>query len=148
MDDLQNLYQEVILDHNRNPRNFGPLPGADRTVEGFNPLCGDHFHVHLKTREGVIEEARFEGQGCAISTASASLMTEAVKGLPVERAEELFEEIHHLLTGDAPAREEMLDKLVVLSGVRNFPSRVKCASLPWHTLHAALAGKEEPVSTE
>ncbi|MEA3291738.1 MAG: SUF system NifU family Fe-S cluster assembly protein [Pseudomonadota bacterium] len=148
MEELQDLYQEVILDHNRNPRNFGPLPGATHSMEGFNPLCGDRIHLHLKTNGNVIEEARFEGQGCAISTASASLMTEAIKGKRVEQAEQLFSEIHHLLTGDAPADEDRLDKLIVLSGVRNFPTRVKCASLPWHALNATLTGEEDSVSTE
>jgi nitrogen fixation NifU-like protein len=149
--ELDDLYRDVILDHNRNPRNFGPLEPADASVEGFNPLCGDRLTVRLKMMEQTIEDIRFEGQGCAISTASASLMTEAVKGRTRGEALELFERVHELLTDDA-AGSENLGKLAALSGVREFPARVKCASLCWHTLVSALqtsAPHDAPaVSTE
>jgi nitrogen fixation protein NifU and related proteins len=154
--ELNDLYRDVILDHNRRPRNFGPLEAADASVEGFNPLCGDRLMLRLKLAADRIADIRFEGQGCAISTASASLMTEAVKGKTREEALELFHRVHHLLTDDAPAGEpgagEDLGKLAALSGVREFPARVKCASLCWHTLAAALQSREPrtlpQVSTE
>lgn len=157
--ELNDLYRDVILDHNRRPRNFGPLEAADASVEGFNPLCGDRLMLRLKLAADRIADIRFEGQGCAISTASASLMTEAVKGKTREEALELFHRIHHLLTVDAPAGEpgagapgEDLGKLAALSGVREFPARVKCASLCWHTLASALQSPETrtlpQVSTE
>ncbi|HTQ78381.1 MAG TPA: SUF system NifU family Fe-S cluster assembly protein [Thermoanaerobaculia bacterium] len=154
--DLRDLYQEVILDHNRRPRNFGPLPGADCSAEGSNPLCGDQVKVSLKLAGDVIEEIGFEGSGCAISTASASLMTEALTGKTVAAAAALFERFHHLVaTGDpgdhsalAPEESEALGKLAVFSGVREYPMRVKCATLAWHTFKAALAGAGEPVTTE
>ncbi|RMD79503.1 MAG: SUF system NifU family Fe-S cluster assembly protein [Gammaproteobacteria bacterium] len=145
MSELRELYQEVIFDHNRHPRNYGPLPGANREAQGHNPLCGDRITLRLLVDpEGVIREARFEGSGCAISTASASLMTEALKGRRVEEAEALFRRFHALVTGEAgEGRGEEgppLGKLEVLAGVRAFPSRVKCATLAWHTLEAALRG--------
>lgn len=146
MADLRDLYQDVIFDHNRHPRNFGKLAGATCTIEGFNPLCGDRLTLYLKVKDGVIEDVSFEGHGCAISTASASLMTESVKGKRVEEAEHLFQGIHNMLIGkEAPAD---LGKLAVLSGVKEFPARVKCATLAWHSLHSALENRQETVSTE
>lgn len=150
--DLRALYEEVILDHNRNPRNYGQRPaGANHSAEGHNPLCGDHVAVHLQVENGVIADVAFEGDGCAISTASASLMTEAVKGKSEDEAKELFREIHDALTeqGTVPDDEAAaLGKLAVLLGVKDFPMRVKCATLPWHTLQAALKNTEESVTTE
>ena len=149
MSDLRDLYQEVILDHNRRPRNFGSLPEANHHAEGVNPLCGDHLTVHVDVEQGVIARVTFEGAGCAISRASASLMTDAVKGKRVEEAERLFEQFRRMVVSGADVPVETgLGKLGVLCGVREFPARVKCASLAWHTLHAALAEKEETVSTE
>ena len=150
--DLRALYEEVILDHNRNPRNYGRRPaGASQSAEGHNPLCGDHVAVHLQVENGVIADVAFEGDGCAISTASASLMTEAVKGKSEDEANNLFREIHDALTeqGTVPDDEAAaLGKLAVLLGVKDFPMRVKCATLPWHTLQAALKNTEESVTTE
>lgn len=145
--DLRDLYQEVIVDHSRRPRNFGPLPDASHQAEGFNPLCGDRLTLRLKVVDGVIEDARFEGAGCAISTASASLMTEALKGRSESEAAALFADFHTLLTGE-PKASAALGKLEVLAGVREFPSRIKCATLAWHTLHAALHAENRPVTTE
>lgn len=146
--DLRDLYQETIVDHARRPRNFGPLPEASHQAEGFNPLCGDRLTLRLKVVGGLIEEARFEGVGCAISTASASLMTEALKGLSEQQAEALFLGFHSMLTGGIPVSGSVLGKLEVLTGVREFPSRIKCATLAWHALHAALHAEKQPVSTE
>ncbi len=146
MSDLRDLYQEVIFDHNRHPRNFGPLPGANRHADGFNPLCGDRLTLNLQVQDGVIQDARFEGSGCAISTASASLMTEALKGKTEAEAAALFEGFHHMVMGEKS--EVDLGKLAVLAGVSEFPARVKCASLAWHTLNAALKNEADPVSTE
>jgi nitrogen fixation protein NifU and related proteins len=149
--DLSDLYRDVILDHNRRPRNFGPLQAADATAEGVNPLCGDRLTLRLQLDSGTIRDIRFEGQGCAISTASASLMTEAVKGKTRAEALELFGRVHRLLTEDAASADD-LGKLAALSGVREYPSRVKCASLCWHTLASALDSQGKPdapaVSTE
>jgi nitrogen fixation NifU-like protein len=148
--ELSDLYRDVILDHNRKPRNFGPLAPADASVEGFNPLCGDRLTLRLRMDGERIEDIRFEGQGCAISTASASLMTEAVKGHTRAEALALFDGVHRLLTDD-DAPGDTLGKLAALSGVREFPARVKCASLCWHTLASALKSAEAaaaPVSTE
>jgi len=149
--ELDDLYRDVILDHNRNPRNFGALEGADASVEGFNPMCGDRLTLRLKLSGDTITDIRFEGQGCAISTASASLMTEAVKGRSRTDALALFGRVHDLLTDDEASGEE-LGKLAALSGVREFPARVKCASLCWHTLASALRSPDPkhpaPVSTE
>lgn len=153
MNELRDLYQEVILDHNREPRNFHAMHGATLRAEGYNPLCGDKVTVYLEVEDGVVKDASFQGSGCAISTASASLMTEAVRGKPLAEVEQLFERVHVLLTGGddaagaAAADSQRLGKLVVFSGVREFPMRVKCATLAWHTLHAAMQG-EEQVSTE
>jgi nitrogen fixation NifU-like protein len=146
--ELDDLYRDVILDHNRRPRNFGGLDPADASAEGFNPLCGDRLTLRLRMTGDKIGEIRFEGQGCAISTASASLMTEAVKGKTRVQALQLFENMHSLLTDDAATGGEDLGKLAALSGVREYPARVKCASLCWHTLVSALESRATPVSTE
>lgn len=149
MAELRELYQEVILEHGRRPRNFGPLANANRHAEGVNPLCGDRFALHLAVEDGVIREARFEGSGCAISTASASLMTEALKGRSEAEAHALFGAFHALLTAPgAVAGAPSLGKLAALSGVREFPVRIKCATLAWHALEAALWQVQRPVSTE
>lgn len=149
--ELNDLYRDVILDHNRKPRNFGPLESASAVAEGVNPLCGDRLTLRLKLGADTIEEIRFEGQGCAISTASASLMTEAVKGKSRAQALEMFDRVHRLLTEDT-ADAEALGKLAALSGVREYPARVKCASLCWHTLASALKSPQAQaipaVSTE
>ena len=149
MTDLQDLYQELILDHGRRPRNFRPLDGATRSAEGYNPLCGDKVKIYVKMDGDTLKDLSFEGAGCAISTASASIMTEALKGKTRAEAEELFQTFHDLVTGrqvqlDAPE----LGKLAVFSGVSEFPIRVKCATLSWHTLRAALNGEGEVISTE
>jgi nitrogen fixation protein NifU and related proteins len=150
--ELNDLYRDVILDHNRRPRNFGALDPADASVEGFNPMCGDHLTLRLRLDRDTISDIRFEGQGCAISTASASLMTEAVKGKSRDEALQLFDRIHQLLTDDAAPPAEELGKLAALSGVREYPARVKCASLCWHTLASALKSTDHKsvpaVSTE
>jgi len=147
--DIKDLYQEVIVDHNRSPRNFGPMEDADRKLEGFNPLCGDRLTLYLKMDGDRIGDIRFDGHGCAISVASASLMTEAMKGKTVAEAEALFETFHDLLTTDQQEPDlDKLGKLAALAGVRDYPTRVKCATLCWHTLHSALEGEDAPVSTE
>ena len=149
MSDLRDLYQEVIFDHNRSPRNYGELAPSNRRAEGYNPLCGDHVIVVLRLNDdGVIEDVRFKGRGCAISTASASIMTETVKGLTVEQADEYFEAFHRLAQGKNPEAGLELTKLEVLSGVRDYPSRVKCATLAWHTVRSALHGTGETATTE
>ncbi|OJT21961.1 SUF system NifU family Fe-S cluster assembly protein [Archangium sp. Cb G35] len=147
--DLQDLYQEVVLEHGKRPRNFREVEGANRRADGYNPLCGDQLTVTLRMDGDVIKDVGFVGQGCAISRASASLMTGAVKEMSRADAERLFELVHKLVTeGPADVDMEALGKLAVLSGVNEFPSRVKCASLAWHALRAALEGKESSVSTE
>ena len=151
MSELRELYQQVILDHNKSPRNFGPLAGANRSQEGRNPLCGDQLHVHLRLdNDGTIRDIAFEGRGCAISKASASIMTTALKGKSRAAAEALFAEFHALVTAsmDKPFDADKVGKLAVFSGVREFPMRIKCATLAWHTMKAALDGRNEPVSTE
>lgn len=148
MSELRDLYQEVILDHNRRPRNFGALPSANHQAEGYNPLCGDKVTVFLDLEGGRIQDIAFQGAGCAISTASASLMTEALKGRTAEEAREIFQGFHGLVTTGEGEDSEDLGKLAVFSGVREFPMRVKCATLAWHTLLAALDEKIQPVSTE
>jgi len=148
MNELRDLYQEVILDHNRRPRNFGPLPAANHRAEGHNPLCGDRVTVLLDLEDGRIRDVAFQGSGCAISTASASLMTEALKGRSVEEVQEIFKGFHDLVTTGAGEGSPELGKLAVFSGVREFPMRVKCATLAWHTLLAALDAKDQPVTTE
>ncbi len=145
--DLQDLYQEVILDHNKRPRNFRAIDPA-RKAEGFNPLCGDRLTVFLRVEDGRIQDASFQGSGCAISKASASLMTESVKGKTLEEAGELFDRFHRMITRGPDEAIEDLGKLSVLAGVRQFPVRVKCASLAWHTLQSALQARAETVSTE
>lgn len=149
MSDLRDLYQSMILDHYKKPRNFGALPGATRHAEGHNPLCGDRVTVHVLLEGDRIEDVRFEGSGCAISTASASMMTEAVKGRTKAEAARIFERFHALVAGDAGAAGDGRDlgKLEVFSGVREYPTRIKCATLVWHALHSAL-GEAKPVSTE
>jgi len=150
MSDLQELYQEVILDHNRRPRNFQVLEDANRQAEGYNPLCGDKITVYLHLQDDVVRDISFQGAGCAISKASASLMTDSVKGKTRAEVEALFRRFHGLVTGedDPESASVELGKLTVFSGVSEFPVRVKCASLAWHTLQAALKGEEKPVSTE
>ena len=148
MSDLKDLYQEVILDHNRNPRNCYIMDGASYTADGHNPLCGDIVKVYLRIENGVIEEISFQGQGCAICTASTSLMTESVQGKSVEEAQGLFDEFHQMLTGVAEEQGVALGKLQVFEGVREYPVRVKCATLAWHTLNAAMEEKKEDVTTE
>jgi len=147
--DLKDLYRDVIVDHNRNPRNFRPMPDADAHAEGFNPLCGDRLTLYVKLEGNTIRDVAFQGSGCAISVASASLLTESVKGKTVPEAERLFASMHELLTrDDSTVDVASLGKLGALSGVREFPARVKCASLCWHTLDAALHREAAPVSTE
>jgi nitrogen fixation NifU-like protein len=149
MSELSELYQAVILDHNKKPRNFHKLENANRTAEGYNPLCGDHLNVYLHVEDDQVKEVSFEGSGCAISKASASMMTQAVKGKTRREAETLFDEFHRMVTGrlDEEAEENHLGHLTIFAGVRDFPARVKCASLSWHTLHAAL-NEQEKASTE
>jgi nitrogen fixation NifU-like protein len=150
LSDLTDLYQEVILDHNRRPRNWGALPDATRSAEGYNPLCGDRLTLHVRIDGDRITGVSFEGSGCAISKASASLMTDAVKGRTVGEALELFDRVHEMLTTpiDRPVDESRVGKLAVLAGVREFPTRVKCASLAWHTLKSAVVGSPEIARTE
>jgi nitrogen fixation NifU-like protein len=150
MSDLRELYQDVILDHQKKPRNFRVLPEANRHAEGYNPLCGDKLTVYLRLEDDVVRDVSFQGTGCAISTASASMMTESLKGKTRAEAEALFKKFHDLIAGDHACAEPApgLGKLTVFSGVRQFPVRVKCATLPWHTLRAALQGGEKTVSTE
>lgn len=146
--DLRELYQEAILDHHRRPRNFGLPTGPAHSARGHNPLCGDRVTVHVGFDGDVLREVRFQGIGCAISTASASMMTEAMRGKTRAEAEALIERFHALLTGSGPDDGAGLGKLAVFSGVREFPVRVKCATLPWHTLRSAFSGAAEPVTTE
>lgn len=150
MSNTNELYQEIILDHNKNPRNYHKIENPTCSQEGFNPLCGDHLHLYLKLEDGFIRDISFEGNGCAISKSSASLMTSVLKGKTVKEADELFEKFHKLVTSpmDEEQQIEELGKLAVFSGVREFPVRVKCASLAWHTLRAALDNKDKIVTTE
>ena len=150
MSDLRELYQQVILDHNNSPRNFKVLEDANHSSEGFNPLCGDHINIYMKMDGDRIADLSFQGSGCAISKASASLMTDALKGKTREEAEALFERFHDLVTADMDTTPDTssVGKLAVFAGVREFPARIKCATLAWHTLNAALEGKDEPVTTE
>ena len=150
MSDLRELYQSVILDHNKSPRNFGEPEASNRHAEGDNPLCGDQISVHVALEDGVVRDVGFVGQGCAISTASASLMTEAVKGRSADDAMKLFERFHTLVTSDPNSDPEAgdLGKLEVFAGVHEFPMRVKCATLAWHTLRAAITNSFETVTTE
>jgi nitrogen fixation NifU-like protein len=146
MSELRELYQEVILEHSKHPRNFRALDAANHKAEGFNPLCGDHFTVYVDVQDGAIHDIAFQGAGCAISKASASMMTQSVKGKSQEEAEELFTKFHGLVTGNGTGDE--MGKLAAFSGVSEFPLRVKCATLAWHALRAALRGDQEAVSTE
>lgn len=152
MSDLRELYQQLIIDHGRNPRHFAKLPDANHTHEGYNPLCGDRLHVYLREENGVIQEAKFEGSGCAISVASASLMMETIRGKTVEQIEALFLDFHELITHHHLVVDEekstRLGKLMALAGVSEFPMRIKCATLCWHTLQAAIKNDSQPVSTE
>jgi nitrogen fixation protein NifU and related proteins len=147
MSDLDELYQQVILDHNKSPRNFRTIEDASHKAEGYNPLCGDQVTVYVKLEGGVIQDVAFQGSGCAISKASASIMTAELKGKTRAQAKELFENVHKMLTGD-PDSADRLGKLVILSGVCKFPARVKCATLAWHTVNTALNGGGESVTTE
>ncbi len=144
---VDDLYQEIILDHSKRPRNCHPMTDANRTAEGYNPLCGDKLELYIKLEDGVVKDASFVGSGCAISTASASLMTESLKGKTREEAMKLLDTFHDLLTTDTPASKD-LGKLVVFCGVRDYPARVKCATLAWHTLKSALSNNGETVTTE
>ncbi|MDQ6893984.1 MAG: SUF system NifU family Fe-S cluster assembly protein [Acidobacteriota bacterium] len=148
--ELRDLYQEVILDHGKRPRNFRELEGANRKAEGYNPLCGDRETVYLALEGDIVRDIAFQGAGCAISTASASMMTESLKGKTLPQAEALFERFHDLITGqkNAPADAPPLGKLEVFSGVREYPVRIKCATLPWHTMRSALNGAGATISTE
>lgn len=146
--ELRELYQEIIIDHNRNPRNHHAMDDATTQANGFNPLCGDKLTVYAKLHEGLITDLSFVGCGCAISQASASLMTDALKGKTIEEAHDLFHRFHHMLTIDEEIQLSSMDKLSVLAGVKAFPARVKCATLPWHTLEAALNKDTSVVKTE
>ncbi|MDP2884594.1 MAG: SUF system NifU family Fe-S cluster assembly protein [Ignavibacteria bacterium] len=149
MSELRALYQEIILEHNKKPRNFRKLDDASRTLEGYNPLCGDHYTLYLKIENDVVVDISFEGAGCAISKASASVMTTMLKGKTKEEAQRMFETFHKLVTGElTDISFETLGKLAAFAGVSEFPARVKCASLAWHTMRNALDAKSEPVSTE
>jgi nitrogen fixation NifU-like protein len=149
MSELSELYQQVILDHNKKPRNFRKLENPDRSAEGYNPLCGDHLTIYVNLTDDSVREIAFEGSGCAISKAAASMMTQAVKGKSREQIEELFKEFHSMVTGelDEETDENQLGNLKIFAGVREFPVRVKCATLPWHTMYAALHNQDH-VSTE
>jgi nitrogen fixation protein NifU and related proteins len=150
MPDLRDLYQEVILEHSKAPRNYRALKNADHKAEGFNPLCGDRFTVYLEMQGDTIQDITFQGSGCAISKSSASMMTQMLKGKTKDEAEKLFQRFHSVVTGQAGHNGDQaeLGKLAVFAGVSEFPTRVKCATLAWHTLQAALEGKQEAVSTE
>jgi nitrogen fixation NifU-like protein len=147
MQELRELYQETILEHSRKPRNYGELPSANHKAEGFNPLCGDHYTVFVNVQDGAIAEISFHGAGCAISKASASMMTQSLKGKSTEEAEALFGRFHDLVTGSG-GQPEALGKLAAFAGVSEFPLRVKCATLAWHAMRAALRGDQDAVSTE
>jgi nitrogen fixation NifU-like protein len=148
MPELRDLYQEVILEHSKNPRNYRALASASHKAEGYNPLCGDHFTIYVELSGDCIRDVAFQGSGCAISKASASMMTQAIKGKTMQEAEQLFESFHQTVTGKNHAGENKLGKLAAFAGVSEFPVRVKCATLAWHALHAALAGERAAVSTE
>ena len=148
MSELRDLYQDVILEHSKRPRNYRALEGAHRKAEGYNPLCGDHFTVYVEVGDGRIRDISFQGSGCAISKASASMMTQAVKGKSTEEAEQLFQKFHHVVTGKNGVEPNDLGKLAAFAGVSEYPVRVKCATLAWHALRAALQGEQHSVSTE
>ncbi len=145
--ELRDLYQETILEHSKKPRNYGELPSANHKAEGFNPLCGDHYTVFVNVKDGAIQDITFHGAGCAISKASASMMTQSLKGKNEQQAEELFTRFHDLVTGQSTSTDD-LGKLAVFAGVSEYPLRVKCATLAWHAMRAALRGEEQAVSTE
>lgn len=148
--ELSELYQEVILDHNKNPRNFGPIPIKTHSLKGHNPLCGDQITVNLCVEDGIVKDISFEGSGCAVSKASASIMTTLIKGQSVEKAQELFDKFHKLITSDMNEEVDLdsLGKIAVFAGVREYPSRIKCANLAWHTMKNALEDKKDNVVTE
>lgn len=150
MDELKELYQQIILDHNKDPKNYGKLDAHNHDSEGYNPLCGDRVHVYLMVEDGLIKEIRFEGSGCAISKASASVMTTLLKGKTVAEARALFAQFQKMITADVhtPPDVEKVGKMAVFAGVREFPSRIKCAGLAWHTVIAAIEDRDEAVSTE
>jgi nitrogen fixation NifU-like protein len=148
MSDLSDLYQEVILDHGRNPRNFRTMADATASAEGLNPLCGDHYQVFLRLDGDRVADVSFQGSGCAISKASASLMSQVLKGKSAAEAEDLFQRFHKMVVEGDATQADGLGKLAVLKGVADFPTRVKCASLAWHALHAALHGDQKPATTE
>ncbi len=148
MSELRELYQEVMLEHSKKPRNYRALEQANHKAEGFNPLCGDHFTVYLDLKDGAINDIGFQGSGCAISKASASMMTQTLKGKTTAEAEDIFTKFHDLVTGQKAGTQEELGKLAVFAGVSEFPLRVKCATLAWHALRAAMRGEEQAVSTE
>ncbi|HZP24949.1 MAG TPA: SUF system NifU family Fe-S cluster assembly protein [Terriglobales bacterium] len=148
MSDLRELYQDVILEHSKAPRNYRELQKANHKAEGYNPLCGDHFTIYLDLEGDKIQDVTFQGSGCAISKASASMMTQSVKGKSKEEAEKMFARFHELVTGHESGDREALGKLAVFAGVSEFPVRVKCATLAWHTLQAALEGKQDKITTE
>lgn len=150
MSDLRELYQDIIMDHNKNPQNFHKLENATKIVDGRNPLCGDHYTIYLIIEDNIIKDIGFDGSGCAISKASGSVMTTILKGKPVEEAEELFNKFHEVVTGNIDIEEAMFDlgKLGAFAGVAEFPSRVKCASLAWHAMHQAITNENDEVSTE
>ncbi|HZS27464.1 MAG TPA: SUF system NifU family Fe-S cluster assembly protein [Candidatus Angelobacter sp.] len=148
MSELRELYQEVILEHSKKPRNYRALEQANHKAEGFNPLCGDHFTVYLNLKDGAINDIGFQGSGCAISKASASMMTQTLKGKTTAEAEDIFTKFHDLVTGQKAGTQEDLGKLAVFAGVSEFPLRVKCATLAWHALRAAMRGEDQAVSTE
>lgn len=149
MEELRELYQQIILDHNKSPKNFREIENPDRKVEAYNPLCGDHYTIYMTLEDGRVADISFQGSGCAISKASASVMSELVKGKTKEEAEKLFQQFHDLVTGKVES-DDLLDlgKLAVFAGVRDYPARVKCASLAWHTMHAALTTDSEQITTE
>lgn len=148
--ELKELYQQVILDHNKSPRNFRIMDNATQHAEGFNPLCGDHLDIYLIIEDGIVKDVSFKGEGCAISKASASVMTSVLKGKTIEEAEALFEKFHDLVTGKLGGNIDLdeLGKLAVFAGIQEFPVRVKCASLAWHTMISALKGGKEKITTE
>jgi len=147
MAELRELYQEIILEHSKTPRNFRPMEGANRQAEGYNPLCGDHYTVFMDVADGSIRDISFQGSGCAISKASASMMSQVLKGKTTKEAEEMFQQFHSIVTGEPNGGTDKLGKLEIFAGVANFPTRIKCATLAWHTLQAALRG-EQVASTE
>lgn len=147
MDDLRELYQQVILDHNKNPRNFGRLEGANREAEGYNPLCGDHYTIYLDLEDGNVKKAGFEGSGCAISKSSASVMTQVLEGKTIDEAKEIFGKFIAMVKGEL-ADSSDIGKLAIFEGVRDFPTRTKCATLSWHAMKNALEGVGEPAKTE